>query len=131
VAERVADGAHVGAGRSGSHGRRTADFRGMLRTPVNEIGVVALFVLCAQDLGFEIESLSSGFPDCLAWRRVGSGRWQQVRIEFEFLSRNFVDHNHDVTGCELIVCWEHDWTDGCPLEVIVLKDEVKRLMELR
>jgi hypothetical protein len=78
--------------------------------------------------GALLDSFSSGFPDCRAYRRIGRGRWEEVRIEFEFRSRNFVVHNHDPKGCDLIVCWEHNWGDECPLEVIVLKDELKKLM---
>jgi len=51
---------------------------------------------------------------------VAPGRWQRVRIEFEFQSRNFLQHFHDPEQCDLIVCWEHNWTE-CPLEVLELK----------
>jgi hypothetical protein len=102
-------------------------FRGFLNAPVNEQGVAALFAAVAPDLGFAIESLATAFPDCEARRRIGPGRWQRVRIEFEFLARNFLQHDHDLSGCDLIVCWEHNWPD-CPLEVIELKTVVAGLM---
>lgn len=102
-------------------------FRGLMRTPTNEMGVVALFALMAEDLGFEIDALGRPFPDCRARRRIGPGRWQEVRIELEFLARNFLAHDHDPKGCDLLVCWENDWRDGCPLEVVELKAEVKKL----
>jgi hypothetical protein len=46
---------------------------------------------------------------------------QRVRIEFEFESRSFVKHRHPHNGCDLIVCWAHNWPQ-CPpnLEVIEL-----------
>jgi len=28
--------------------------------------------------------------------------------------------------CDLIVCWEHDWTE-CPIEVLELKEAIRRL----
>jgi hypothetical protein len=42
-----------------------------------------------------------------------------VRIEFEFKSRNFRDHGHSPQGCDIIVCWRHNWPE-CPphLEVV-------------
>jgi hypothetical protein len=43
-----------------------------------------------------------------------------VRIEIEFLSRNFLQHFHDPKECDLIVCWENNWAE-CPLEVVELK----------
>jgi hypothetical protein len=48
---------------------------------------------------------------------------QPVRIEFEYQSRNFMKHMHDVKGCDVIVCWEHNWPE-CPIEVIELKSLV-------
>ena len=99
----------------------------MLTTPVNECGVLFLFALLAPRLRFRVLSLQTAFPDCEARRLLWPGTWQTVRIEFEFESRNFRDHGHPPDGCDLIVCWEHNWPD-CPgnLEVIELCEEVKR-----
>lgn len=99
------------------------DFPGLLHAPVNELGVVYLFGILSKELKFEVESVQSGLPDCQAKRRLSNDRWQSVRIEFEFKSSNFITHGHNLTQCDMIVCWEHDWTD-CPLEVISLKDIV-------
>ena len=35
-------------------------------------------------------------------------------------------HMHDPNGCDIIVCWEHNWPE-CPLEVIELKKEIAKL----
>ena len=53
-------------------------------------------------------------------RRAEGGKWQLVPIEFEYESRNFLQHLHDPNGCDLIVCWEHNWPE-CPLEVVELR----------
>jgi hypothetical protein len=74
----------------------------------------------AQQLGFVVHRLQTEFPDCEAMRRVGDERCQLVRIEFEFESRNFLKHMHEASGCDLIVCWRHNWPE-CPLEVLELK----------
>jgi hypothetical protein len=101
---------------------------GLAREPVNESGVIFLFGALAHRLGFVVERIQPGFPDCEALQEVGPGRWQRVRIEFEYASRNFARHRHRHEECEAIVCWVHDWTD-CPdtLEVIELKKIVKGL----
>jgi len=70
--------------------------------------------------------IGTAYPDGEAWREVEPGRWQRVRIEFEFQSRNFLQHFHDPSECDLIVCWEHSWP-GCPLEVVELKTAVSNL----
>jgi hypothetical protein len=100
--------------------------RGALRyAPTNEQGVVLLFGKMAEQLGFFVVGLQSAFPDCLAMREITPGNWQPVTIEFEFLSRSFQIHRHKTDGCDIIVCWEHNWKE-CPknLEVIALRDEI-------
>ncbi|MBZ5507354.1 MAG: hypothetical protein LAO78_17990 [Acidobacteriia bacterium] len=64
--------------------------------------------------------IQAEFPDCDALRYVGEHKWQRVRIEFEYESRNFLTHMHPVSRCDLIVCWRHNWPE-CPLEVIELQ----------
>ena len=104
------------------------DFRGLRHEPVNENGVVFLFGMVARELGYSVEIVQAGFPDCEAKRQIGSGRWQRVSIEFEFESRNFRDHGHPPDGCDLIVCWNHNWLE-CPhhIEVVELKSIIKSL----
>ena len=96
--------------------------------PTNEQGVVLLFGKMAEQLGFFVVGLQAAFPDCLAMREIAPGSWQPVTIEFEYESRNFAVHGHPSEGCDLIVCWEHNWKE-CParLEVIALKDEMERV----
>src|SRR6266852_4761393 len=98
------------------------NFRGLRHAPTNEQGVVYLFGMVSSELGLIVEAVQSAYPDCEAKRCVDSrqNRWQRVRVEFEFYSSNFKDHGHDPAGCDLIVCWEHDWPD-CPLEVVELR----------
>jgi hypothetical protein len=84
------------------------DFRGLLHAPVNELGVVYLFGMLSEELGFVVESVQAGFPDCEAKRRLPNNHWQRVRIGFEFRSGNFLSHGHDLLKCDLIVCWEDD-----------------------
>jgi hypothetical protein len=67
--------------------------------------------------------MGTEFPDCEAIREVAPGRWQRVRVEFEYESRNFLRHLHDPNQCDLIVCWEHNWAE-CPLEVVELKKAI-------
>jgi hypothetical protein len=91
--------------------------------PTNESGVVCLFGAMAEQLGFMVVRIQTEFPDCEAIRLVGKDRYQPVRIEFEYESRNFLKHNHDSEGCDVIVCWEHNWKE-CPLEVVELKGKI-------
>lgn len=104
------------------------DFRGMRHEPINENGVIFLFGIVARELGYSVEAVQAGFPDCEAKRQISAGKWQRVRIEFEYESRNFRDHGHSPQGCDLIVCWRHNWSD-CPqtIEILELKQVIKQL----
>lgn len=103
-------------------------FRNFLHAPGCESGLILLFGALSHELGFVIERVGTEFPDCEAKRSVPghAGALELVRIEFEHRSRSFHLHGHDPKGCDLIVCWEHDWPD-CPLPVLELKSEVERL----
>jgi len=81
------------------------DFRGLRHKPVNEQGVVFLFGMLAKELGY---------------------------IEFEFESRNFRDHGHPASGCDVIVCWRHNWKE-CPrsIEVVELSSVIESLANHR
>jgi len=104
------------------------DFRGLRHAPLNEQGVVYLFGMVSNELGFLVEAVHASFPDCEAKRCIdrARNRWQRVRIEFEYRSSQFRDHGHDPEGCDLIVCWEHDWPD-CPLQVVELRRSIDAL----
>jgi hypothetical protein len=105
------------------------NFGNLIYEPVNEQGVVFLFGMVSKALGFSIEYVGPDFPDCEAKRYIEGrqGRQQPVRIEFEYKSRDF---NHVEEDCDIIVCWEDNWGDACPLEVIELRTVIKKLREL-
>lgn len=108
------------------------NFRGLVYAPVEENGVIFLFAKLNKDLDLNIETIRKGFPDCIAKRYIGKNRWEEVLIEFEYKSSDFVKHGHlkqVKTGvkCDIIVCWDHDWKE-CPadIEIIELKEEYKK-----
>lgn len=92
----------------------------MAHAPTNEDGVIFLFGVLAAELGFRVERIQRGFPDCEAKREVSPGKWEWARVEFEFESRNFKEHRHDPKGCDVIVCWRHNWVD-CPEELEIIE----------
>jgi len=103
---------------------------GLLHAPVNELGVVYLFALASKRLGFVLEAIQASFPDAVAKRKLpGQNTYEQVRIEFEFKSSSFRSHGHDPKGCDLIVCWEHDWKES-PVPVLELRRMIKDLKNM-
>jgi hypothetical protein len=114
--------------RPHEHGQMLG-FRAFAHVPTYENEVVQMFGAIASEIGFEIISSRPGFPDCKANRKIeGSARnrYKECLIEFELRSSDFKTHKHPVDGCDLIVCWEHDWKD-CPLEVLELKKAIQPL----
>ncbi len=107
---------------------RLINFRGLVYAPTNEQGVVFLFGKIAHEFGMYVELIRTGYPDCIAKRYIGKDQWEDVKIEFEFKSSDFVRHNHKPDEIDMIVCWEHDWED-CPksIEILELKEEIKKL----
>jgi len=101
----------------------------MCFAPTNEMGVVALFAAEAKRLGFKILRLQTECPDCEAMIEVAPGRWQRIRIEFEFESRNFLEHRHRLDACDMIVCWENNW-QNCPVPVLELKSVLSQNQNL-
>jgi hypothetical protein len=104
------------------------DFRGLRHAPINEQGVVYLFGMVSKELGFIIESLQQGFPDCEGKILYDAKKsiWAKARIEFEFKASSFIEHGHDINNCDFIICWINDWAD-CPIRVIELKSEILKL----
>jgi hypothetical protein len=104
------------------------DFRGLRHAPINEQGVVYLFGMVSRELGFYIEAIQQGFPDCEGkyLHHAGRNLWAKARIEFEFKASSFHEHGHDANQCDFVVCWVNDWPD-CPIKVIELRSEILRL----
>jgi predicted transport protein len=96
------------------------NFRGLVYAPVNENGVIFLFGKMAADLNMYVETIRPGYPDCVAKRYIGKGKWEELRIEFEFRSSDFERHKHHPADCDAIVCWSHDWK-SCPKHIEVLE----------
>ena len=86
--------------------------------PENEQGVVFLFSQLAKRFGVRVKKIQREFPDCIA---EDCDR-NEIRIEFEYKSRNFKTHKHSAKKCDWIVCWQHNWPQ-CPknLKVIELR----------
>ena len=95
---------------------------GLLNVPSNEQEVVFLFAQLYQKLGIgSITKVQTKYPDVQAMDKKGN----VLKIELELLASNFLDHDHDPTKCEWVVCWEDDLGDGWPFPSI----EVKQLRD--
>lgn len=99
---------------------------GILFSPSTEQEVVYLFSSLHKELGFPyIVKLRQEFPDVIAMDKDRNN----VKIEIEVFASDFVNHKHDVNGCDFIVCWENDLIDVPEKfpEIISLKDFIEEL----
>jgi hypothetical protein len=102
------------------------DFRGLKFAPASRQGVIYLFGMISDELGFLIESFISEFPDCEGKRCVDheNDQWEPVRIQLEYKSSDFKKRvsakGYDESQCDLIICWNHNWKDS-PIEVLELR----------
>jgi hypothetical protein len=96
--------------------------------PTTEGGVMFCFGTVAEQMGFAVERIQTAFPDCETLREVAPGKWQRVMAEVEVFSRSFLEHQHDPKGCDMIICWVHNWPE-CPehIEVIELSKVVGQI----
>jgi len=101
----------------------------ILFEPVNELGVVMIFGMIHRQLGFPyIVRVRQGFPDAVVIDQDGEPR----KIEFEYKASNFLQHKHDPSQCDFIICWEDDLGDNAPdpikEKIIAIKDRLRDLL---
>lgn len=102
----------------------------MLFSPVNELGVVALFSMYHRELGFPyVIKIQPQFPDAL----VIDSESRVRKIEFELFASTFKAHGHDPKECDYIVCWEDDIPSDddlrTKLKIIALKEKLGFMKE--
>jgi hypothetical protein len=104
--------------------------RGVLFSPVDELGVACLFFMYHDRLGFPyIVKVSSKFPDVGATDENG----EPVSIELEYRASDFIAHGHPPEDCDYIVCWENDLGEAPVTKfprIISLKDEMPKLVKM-
>lgn len=95
--------------------------------PTNEQGVIGVYFeikdAFEQATGLRLRTIQTRYPDALFIDREG----REKRVEFEYKARNFLLHQHDPKGCDLIVCWEDDYP-GAPVPVFSLRTFVHSMV---
>jgi hypothetical protein len=74
---------------------------------------------------FNVLKSQVAFPDMIL--EDGNGI---IRAEVERNSSDFISHQHDPDGCDLIICWRHNWND-CPLPVMTISVEWENYCQLK
>lgn len=86
--------------------------------PKNEQETIALFSQLSKELGYTFKELGTRCPDAIL-QKAG----QSIRVEFEYVARNFEKHKHNPSDVDLIICWEDDWPE-CALPVLSLQNYI-------
>jgi hypothetical protein len=73
---------------------------------------------------YYVEEYPDTFPDCTLILEDGTTQ-KQLRAEFERFSGNF---NHDLTKCDMIICWKNNWMNSPEhMKIIELAPLVSKL----
>ena len=86
--------------------------------PRNEQETIALFSQLSKELGYTFKELGTRCPDAIL-QKAG----QSIRVEFEYVAKNFEKHKHNPDDVDLIICWEDNWAE-CPLPVLALQNYI-------
>ena len=72
----------------------------------NEIETIIWFSSHCKNLGYEIISAQScAFPDA----EIKDSAGKIYKTEFEYFSSSFIEHEHNPSLCDLIICWINDF----------------------
>lgn len=71
--------------------------------PTNEMQTREWFAAHLGEFEYSVVVCQEAFPDYI----LLDGNGKSLRTEAEFVSSNFIAHNHDSDGCDLVVCWIH------------------------
>ncbi len=67
------------------------------------------------------------FPDMVGVRINKDGNLENINIEFESVSFNFVKHKHPSAKCNIIICWNHNWKECSKhIEIIELNSMINK-----
>lgn len=84
--------------------------------PTNEQETIIKFVREMPE-DWEIISFEPhGFPD--AELKIAN---RIYKVEFELKASSFIYHQHDMTGCDFVICWEDDLGKSSPVPVISIQ----------
>lgn len=89
-------------------------------TPTNEMQVREWFAFHLAEFEYDIVRSVGAFPDYHL--RDASGKVWRVEVEAE--SVNFIQHGHNQTGCDWVLCWVHNAV-SFPLPVFELSTRTR------
>lgn len=91
----------------------------LVNTPSNEFETIVLFALLARELGIKILKVNAAFPDGLI---IKDG--EEIKVEFEYLSSNYLQHAHPVLPDIICICWRKD-IEIAGVEIIALEEYLR------
>jgi len=99
-----------------------------LDEPVSEMMVVYLFGFIAPLFGWRTLIVRGEFPDALFEDMETN---EQIRVEFESVSSNFLAHTHSPSDCDAIICWQDDMARADKARYLLARNPDLKIIELR
>lgn len=85
---------------------------GVIRfVPKNEIQTREWFAAHISESDYDLIASQAAFPDYVLADRNGT----QYRVEVEHKSASFIQHRHDPSRCDFVLCWVHNASLSLPV----------------
>lgn len=92
----------------------------LIYEPTNEYETVVLFGIFAKELGYKILKIQTDFPDGIL-EKCG----QEILVEFEYLSSNYIQHGHPLDFDGICICWRKD-CELTGIDIISLEEYIRK-----
>lgn len=78
--------------------------------------------------GWKVIRIQDAFPDA-TYQDLNTNAI--IRVEFEKTSRDFIDHHHPATDCDVIICWDDDLSEREKHEYLFSKNPHLKIIQLK
>lgn len=95
---------------------------------IMEATVIHLAGLLTPLFGWKTLRIQEAFPDALY---EDMSTHAKIRVEFEKNTSSFLGHQHEPSGCDVILCWEDDLTQKEKEENLFAKNPNLKIVEFK
>lgn len=95
---------------------------------ITENMVLYLAGLLTPLFGWKTLKIQEAFPDA-TYQDLDTG--DIIKVEFERRTQDFIAHEHPVSGCDMIICWEDNLNQKEKAEYLFTKNPNLKIIELK
>lgn len=95
---------------------------------ITEAMIIHLAGFLTPLFGWKTLLVQEAFPDAL-YEDISTHT--KIRVEFEKNTKSFLEHNHEPSGCDMILCWEDNLTQKEKDESLFAKNPNLQIVEFK